>query len=201
MNIRIIGAGGIGSYLIRELYALQKTGQLVNKSGKPVDICIYDPDEIEQKNLLYQNFTTNDLYENKAIRLSSKYPGIKGVDQKVVSFTGYDKDDIIVSCVDNKETRLQMFKEMEKLPNIWIDLRSHGRNIACYVKSKKNTFAVMKDTLPETSDKSEESCQLSSDLAAGIVQMGNRIIAMIGAQMLLNVLRGEDYTSSFEISI
>lgn len=202
MIIKVIGAGGIGSYLIRELYTLHKTSQLMDASGKPVVIEAYDPDEIEQKNLLYQNYTTSDLYDNKGKRIADKYPGVIGFDTKVQDFKKIikNKDDMVISCVDNKETRLAMFEQLESLPNIWIDLRSHGRTIACYVKSKKNTFDNMKKTLPDKVEKGEDSCQLSSDLAAGIVQMGNRIIATIGAQMVLNVLRKEDFTSSYEAS-
>lgn len=201
INIRVVGAGGIGSYLIRELYVLLKTNQLVDKSGKEVVIHAYDPDEIEQKNLLYQNYTMNDLYDIKGKRIAEKYPGVMGNATKVTDFKKIvTKDDIVISCVDNKETREAMFEQLDKLPNIWIDLRSHGRNIACYVKSKKNTAEAMKKTLPDKVEKGEDSCQLSSDLAAGIVQMGNRIIATIGAQMVLNVLRQEEFTSSYEAS-
>ena len=48
-NVLIIGAGGIGSFLIP---LLDKTG-LYNMK-------VYDPDIVEEKNLTYQNFTKID---------------------------------------------------------------------------------------------------------------------------------------------
>lgn len=40
-------------------------------------------------------------------------------------------------------------------------------------------------------DAENGSCQLKSDLERGIIQKGNKIVAMVGIQMLLNYLRGE----------
>jgi len=38
----------------------------------------------------------------------------------------------------------------------------------------------------------EYSCQDKADLEKGHIQFGNRIIALWGTQMLLNLLRGHD---------
>ena len=49
-RILIIGAGGIGSFLI----------PILNRLGV-YDITAFDEDRVEVKNLSYQNFTTDDL--------------------------------------------------------------------------------------------------------------------------------------------
>ena len=49
-KILIIGAGGIGSYLI----------PLLDRLGC-YNITVYDNDTVEKKNLLYQNYNENDI--------------------------------------------------------------------------------------------------------------------------------------------
>ena len=51
-TIHVIGAGGIGSYLLRDLVKLQKTNQLVTMDGNSYNITVYDEDDVEQKNLM-----------------------------------------------------------------------------------------------------------------------------------------------------
>ena len=61
-KILIIGAGGIGSYLI----------PLLDKTGL-YDITVSDPDTIEEKNLTYQNFGHGEINLNKAVCMKSRY--------------------------------------------------------------------------------------------------------------------------------
>ena len=49
-KVMIIGAGGIGSFLIPQL----------NRT-KLYKLTVYDPDIVEEKNLTYQNFTEDDI--------------------------------------------------------------------------------------------------------------------------------------------
>jgi tRNA A37 threonylcarbamoyladenosine dehydratase len=49
-KILIVGAGGIGSFLIPLLDRV-----------KIYDITVFDPDIVEEKNLLYQNYEKSDI--------------------------------------------------------------------------------------------------------------------------------------------
>ena len=53
-KILVIGAGGIGSFLI----------QFLDKVGL-YDITVADPDVVEEKNLTYQNFKKGHIGQNK----------------------------------------------------------------------------------------------------------------------------------------
>ena len=65
-KILIIGAGGIGSFLI----------PLLDKV-RLYSIEVADPDKVELKNLTYQNFTTHDIGENKAEQMKIGHVSIK----------------------------------------------------------------------------------------------------------------------------
>ena len=54
-KVLVIGAGGIGSFLIKFL----------NKV-KLYDITVADPDKVEEKNIPYQNFGNGHIGHNKA---------------------------------------------------------------------------------------------------------------------------------------
>ncbi|KKL26011.1 hypothetical protein LCGC14_2399550 [marine sediment metagenome] len=66
-NILIIGCGGIGSYLIREVENLSRQGQINS------DITISDFDIVELKNIKYQNFKNSDIGKEKAVVLGDRY--------------------------------------------------------------------------------------------------------------------------------
>ena len=64
-NIMIIGAGGIGSFLI----------PLLDRTGL-YDITVLDPDNVETKNLTYQNFKKGHVGQNKALVMRQEYSNL-----------------------------------------------------------------------------------------------------------------------------
>lgn len=199
--IHIVGVGGIGSFLVPQLHQLYNENQLIASNGK-YTLKVYDPDEVEQKNLSYQNFTIDDLFKEKAEAIGKRYK-IAYAPVRIERFSDILKDaegkedvnDIVVCCVDNAATRATLFNE--DLACNWIDLRSHGRYISMYAKSPKNTKEYLLSTLPKEEDKAEGSCQIKAELDAGIIQCGNRIIANIGVQCILNIIRGDKFATRF----
>ena len=95
-SINIIGAGGVGSYLIPCLAKTQK------------DITIWDGDEFEEKNLERQLFDKADVGKNKADVLAS-YFGLKSK-PKYFKLTSGLEADIIFCCVDNDATRMDVLE-------------------------------------------------------------------------------------------
>ena len=61
-KVLIIGAGGIGSFLIP---LLKKTGLY--------SITVADPDIVEKKNLPYQNYGEEDIGDNKASLMHTRF--------------------------------------------------------------------------------------------------------------------------------
>ena len=64
-KVLLIGAGGIGSYLI----------PILNRLGV-YQVTAFDDDKVEQKNLRYQNFSADDLGELKVYCFSSDMGGM-----------------------------------------------------------------------------------------------------------------------------
>lgn len=189
-NILIVGAGGIGSWLAMHLYNLNYHGQLQNTS-----ITFCDDDTVDTPNLSYQNFTEDDFMDKKVDSINNRY-GFTVLDTRIVSPAELNAYSCIVSCVDNAQFRNLLFKWAFAKANQdkhWIDLRSEGTSIAAFCKHKTHTLESMITTLgtfnPDANIVEGGSCQREYELSAGIVQVGNRIIASIGAQLILNYIR------------
>ena len=186
MKIAIIGAGGINSWLIDKIFFAQRTSQINND----IQFHVYDGDQVEQKNISYQNFKSLDILTNKATALAERYMLIDHP-EFVEKESTLDEYDIVICGVDNRIFRAMLFNYMERHPEkYWIDLRAEGRFVAYYTKHKKNTLDILMATLPAEGS-GATSCQLEYERSAGIIQYGNQIIATIGVQLLLNHLRGE----------
>jgi len=115
-KVLVIGAGGIGSFLIPLLDKVEL-----------YDITVADPDIVEKKNLPYQNFNSVNIGENKALVMEYNYKTTK----KAIKFPiltekqmkGYD---LVICCVDNLSVRRTLYNTTVK----WLDLRAQGRNAA-----------------------------------------------------------------------
>ena len=143
-KILIIGAGGIGSYLI----------PLLDKTGL-YDITVSDPDTIEEKNLTYQNFECDEVNKYKAMCMKSRYATVKTSSEYPIltekQMEGYD---LVLCCVDNLSVRRTLYNTSLK----WLDLRAQGRN-AAYISYKADP--KMYDTMLAGPDGSF-SCQGNS---------------------------------------
>jgi len=140
------------------------------------------------------------MFLNKAEVLATRHK-VVSMPTRVSRFKNIvqSSEDLIVLCVDNVETRKQLFKECSKgLANPWIDLRCHGRAIAAYARSPKNSLEFMTESLPKEVQEGSDSCQIASDILSRSTQVGNRIVAAIGCQMILNVFRGVPFSTRFE---
>lgn len=183
-QVLIVGAGGIGSWLAESLFTYKQAKQLPNAA-----FTFADNDAVDFKNLGYQNFRQEDLLDNKAEIIGTRYQFTSVV--KRIEDPEYLKTfDCVVSAVDNSIFRKLLFTTLYDTDKYYIDLRSEGRTVAYFTRHPSHTLQSLLNTLPKT-DVLEGSCQLDYELKAGIIQGGNKIIAQIGAQLILNWYRGE----------
>lgn len=165
-KVLVIGAGGIGSFLI----------PLLDKVGL-YGITVADPDKVETKNLTYQNFTESLVGMNKAVAMGH----YKSVSNSIVypiltekQMKGYD---LVICCVDNLGLRRTLYNTKIK----WLDLRAQGRNGA--VVSHKADIK-MYESLLSGSDGSF-SCQGDSWNGTNEgVQFMQVVVAGLGAQWI-----------------
>ena len=114
-KVLIIGAGGIGSFLIplldmTDLYA----------------ITVYDPDRVETKNLTYQNFVKEDVGKYKVAVMNERYNLKSAEPYPILTKNQIQKYDLVVCCADNLDVRRLMYRDAQQ----WLDLRAQGRNCA-----------------------------------------------------------------------
>lgn len=109
----VIGCGGTGSYLIRDLARIIGiTNKQFNRSDT---ILLIDGDVVENKNLARQNFVLNDVSKNKAQVLAGRYSSAFGLQIGFISeylrgnnLTCVTNDGctlVYIGCVDNNKTR------------------------------------------------------------------------------------------------
>lgn len=192
IKVMVAGAGGNSSWF------LNFANDLIIKNQIPdtVEFTICDGDDVENKNLLYQDFSKADVLGNKAKVLGIRH-GMASKSKYIEDPKEFDDFDVVVAGVDSREFRELLYTYMDQHPEkYWIDMRAEGRVVSFYTKHKKNTLEYLMKTLPPPGTK-PTSCQLKYELDNGIIQLGNRIVAMIGAQLFLNYIRGEENQSEF----
>lgn len=137
----IVGAGGTGGHLLPNLARIVslQNEKLINEREAPSTITIIDADDVEEKNLIRQNFVASDISKNKAMVLANRYGRafnlpIRYLDEYIQSkerFTeilmdiiGKEKirtDVIVIDCVDNTKTRHFLYHGLkglnEKIPS------------------------------------------------------------------------------------
>lgn len=182
LKIAVIGCGGIGSYFIRSLSEMIKRDLSGFDKINPMAIDIFDYDKVEEKNLLYQNFDIEDLDRNKAEVLAEK-TGYKAITEKIEraeQLAGYD---LVVMAVDNNEVRNLVYEAGRP----FLDLRAKGKGIMVCLTQKNDP-----EYLALTQDTGEKGgCQYSRDIEDKTIELGNRIVAEIGLQYLVDYMRGK----------
>lgn len=128
LDIIVIGCGGNGSYFIPQMMRYIKTvrGRLADqvrpghrrvRANIDFDVTLIDGDNVEEKNLIRQNFIQPDIGKNKALVLAERYGKAFGVEvgaidkyldeemAKDLIWKGNQIGQIICGCVDNNATR------------------------------------------------------------------------------------------------
>ncbi len=114
-EIIIVGCGGTGSYLVRDLPRI-----LLNCSNKKyISIILIDGDIVEEKNIDRQNFTRSDIGKYKAQVLADRYGAAYGIPMLAINeyLTNtrrlrdvgvISNNTLLIGCVDNNKTRLRL---------------------------------------------------------------------------------------------
>ena len=104
-KILIVGAGGIGSFLIPLLDRV-----------KLYEITAADPDKVEKKNLTYQNFKEKELEMNKAGVMDWNYDSVKyHTPYPILTENQIQGYDLVVCCADNLDVRRLLYRSKVKL--------------------------------------------------------------------------------------
>ncbi len=178
-RVMIVGAGGIGSYLVQFLKRMNQAHRNNTPNTHLYDITVFDDDVVDRKNLGYQAFDELDIGEKKVECIQ----GINAQPFNVLvekQLKGYD---LVICCADNLAVRRLLYKQGfgndTKLK--WLDLRSTGRNAA--LVSYKINPDLMNTLL--AGEEGSFSCQAQSwDGSAEDINCMNMVIAGMGVQWI-----------------
>jgi len=196
-KVLVVGAGGIGSRFLFEIVELIIAEQIPDE----YIFTMVDNDSVEKKNIKYQKFTKDDIGKHKVEALKDRWKDhlqiFKAEVKKVENLQEYlDKGyDYVICCVDNTKFRKHMFELWDKHKFKFIDMRSEGTAIAVFTSHERTTTESLMATVK--TDKEDMSCQRQFELDQGIIQQGNKIVATIGTQIFLHMIRGDQYFSKF----
>jgi len=187
MNVSVIGAGGIGSNLVRSVAPAISTGPLVETLGG-VNLMIFDSDTVEEKNLrLGQRFGHGDLGKSKVGAIKGSILPLEGDLLSILAFEhdireagDIQESDVVVVCVDNMHAR----KVVHSLDVPWLDLRCSGDGyIAIDHRVEDSVVSSLSDDLTHS-----HSCQLEG-WESGFLQAGFLAAAAHGYQWLISIMR------------
>lgn len=121
-NIIVVGAGGTGGNLLKELGRFLK----FFKGKESWSLSIYDGDIVEEKNGERQPFTTEDVFQHKASIMAEgmvdclglpresvkAYPRYLDTIDDIEKYQGYGVKtiDVLIGCVDNHRARQVLHK-------------------------------------------------------------------------------------------
>lgn len=194
-NVAIAGAGGIGGYVAQYLYDFG-----VNRNQYPFtdwSIKIFDNDTVDASNCLHQNYGPEDIGENKATLIASRYSLTPEL--RFMTVEDFKDFDVIFCCVDDIGFRKDLYEYGYKHPELyWIDGRCSSRNIGVF--NSKVTKSKLDPMLVTTSTE-RRGCLNPADKAKKKSHITPVIVATIMIQIFLNHYRGEDATDSLLLLI
>lgn len=154
----LVGCGGTGSWLAPSLCRIART---LNEQGKATTLIFIDPDAVERKNVLRQNFCDAEIGLNKAQTLALRYSLSWGVeiqalpalfDSQIVARDYYQREHklkIIIGCVDNAIARQSITRALSQYQSWhtrdvatelwWLDCGNHSNSGQVLIGSHLST--------------------------------------------------------------
>ena len=204
IDIIIIGAGGTGGYLIRDLsrfvYSLNQ--RLIANPPK-IKLTIVDGDIVEEKNILRQNFLRSDIGKYKAEVMATRHMKAFGIDIEYITKM-LDENDfyyvpnnpkIFVGCVDNNEARRAINKITQRLQGytsyrdkiFWIDSGNEKKTGQIVVGNERLNNIV--DLFPEILDPKNDSFEQVSCAERMLQDEQNMFVNLTAATVILNYIK------------
>jgi hypothetical protein len=182
LKIAVIGLNGIGSYFVRGLSELIKKDVAGLDRINVMGIDLFDFDTIEEKNFSYTIYDIEHIGRNKA-EVMAEMTGYKARAEKIERAEQLAEYDLVIMAVDNNEVR----KIVYEAGRPFIDLRAKGKAVMVYLTQKDDI-----EYLNLTKDTGEKGgCQYDRDIEEKTIELGNRVVAELGLQYLIDYCRGK----------
>ena len=200
-KIKVVGAGGIGSYLIEPL------SRYLSYCKDSCEITVIDGDLYEDKNLQRQKFSlsqkgeskskaTVNQYKDEFEKIHFKHKSEYLTEDNIISLIR--EDDVIFLCVDNHATRKLVSDRCDQLKNValisggndYTDghvicyIRKDGKNLTKSLTELDSKIANPEDKNPAEVNEAREGCQQIVESQPQLLFMNLAI-----ASMMLNCYR------------
>ena len=206
-HIVLIGAGDTGSQM---LTGIARMSFALGSLGLPVPtVTVYDPDTVSQANIGRQLFSPSDIGQSKAHVLVNRinaYFGFRWTAKAEKFAKAGHPDNLFVSCVDSRSSRLEIYQGIATRNGYWLDLGNTNHagqailgnsDFGCSTWQKRKKFNLLPtvaDLFPEILDTSipdddgTPSCSLAEALAKQDLVV-NQIVATHATELLWQLLR------------
>jgi PRTRC genetic system ThiF family protein len=116
VTVNLIGCGGTGSQVLTALSRINHTLIVLGHPG--LHATCYDPDTVTEANLGRQLFSVSDVGINKAVILTTRINRFFSTAWEAVpDIYDFKAANIIITCVDNVQSRLQIAEKFLISPN------------------------------------------------------------------------------------
>lgn len=225
LSVAVIGAGGTGSQVVNELARIDHALYALGHPG--LYVTVYDDDIVTEANIGRQLFSPSDIGLFKSMILIDRVNSFFGLDW-LSERSRFDENsptnNIIISCVDNVKSRLQIakllkeesrhYKEDDSVPYYWLDfgnMTDRGQVVLGTVKeikqphskevepiSKLKCVDELFDLTSVNEADSGPSCSLAEALAKQDLFI-NSTLANIGCNILWKLITegGIDFQGAF----
>ena len=186
-RVAMIGAGGIGSNLLRIL-APTLSQSILSERLWGIEITIFDSDLVEQNNLHHQGYSAFDIGKYKVHALveslsifESSLISIKPINCDVNESTNLDRFNLVIVCVDSPHARIITHSSCLR----WLDLRCRGDNFMALDYNADDSVIKSLTNLRQEAG----SCQFEDAIQTGNIQFGNTAAAVFGSQWITQHIR------------
>lgn len=216
--VSLVGCGGNGSQMLTGLARLSIAMQALGHPG--IRVCAFDGDAVSPANVGRQLFSPSDVGRNKATVLVHRLNSYFGLDWYAEPShwertKAENRTDILVSCVDTRETRAYIGDRIEEPgghPYYWLDLGNRAADgqviLGCPAWDKKHRrmwgrLPTVLDLFPEIGDFSrarkldradrQPSCSLAEALGRQELFV-NQLVCGWALQLLWQLFRHRSTT-------
>ena len=213
-SIHVVGAGGNGGHFISGLARLHAALPALGKEG--FKVTLFDPDIVTEANLGRQLFSPADLGQPKANVLIHRLNLFHGLDWKAVPAlysveNGFSCADLVVGCVDTKQSRRSIWKIAQRGSRYWLDLGNNaqdgqvilgepvGSSSSGFIRSRKlynpNRLPTVMELCPAMNKRNAKeddtpSCSLAEALEKQDLFI-NQTLATLALHLLWSLFRNE----------
>ncbi|MFL7013650.1 PRTRC system ThiF family protein [Enterovibrio norvegicus] len=207
LKVLVIGVGGTGSAIAKELVQLDTTLKALDERGG-FDVTLADGSNVSEANIARQSFFPTQVGENKAEAMAWTANNLYGKEWHAMN-THFDVSknasvfrsfDIVITALDRPSVRYAI--SLSKANFLWLDMgndATSGQVVIGEVSTKEKTLPNICDfyDYSELSDADAEIKSCSAEESISRQELGvNQFAARIGAQLLWNLIRHGELKSN-----